>query len=270
MRSRQKYRMRTPSTGREVIVEAEPGQVYVDRETGEPLEVVGELLPLAPTLSELPGRWRTCASATGATSSPRRISTTARTAAGAWSRSAPEACREDSRCQRLRPAATVGALMTTLCLAACGGGGSGTTDTAGAPAFTVPTSAASAAAPRASSSTSSSTTSTTTSRPPAPAPGRPPTRTPATSTAAPTSPGTGTTGGASPSGGAGTGGAGGTGGTGADPAAPAAAAAPASAPPSASRTPAPVSGGVGPDGRGPRRQDRGVAASERTSWGTGC
>ena len=46
--------MRTPSTGREVIIEAEPGHVYVDRETGEPLEVVGQLLPLAPTVSELP------------------------------------------------------------------------------------------------------------------------------------------------------------------------------------------------------------------------
>jgi hypothetical protein len=54
MRTRQKYRMRTPSTGREVIVQAVPEQIYVDRETGEPLEVVGELLPLAPTLSELP------------------------------------------------------------------------------------------------------------------------------------------------------------------------------------------------------------------------
>ena len=37
------------------------------------------------------GRSRTSASATGAISSPRRTSTTARTAAGAWSRSAPEA-----------------------------------------------------------------------------------------------------------------------------------------------------------------------------------
>ncbi len=54
MRSRQKYRMRTPSTGREVIVEAVPGEVYVDRESAEPLEVVAELLPLAPTVSELP------------------------------------------------------------------------------------------------------------------------------------------------------------------------------------------------------------------------
>ncbi len=54
MRIRQKYRMRTPSTGREVIIEAEPGAEYVDRDTGEKLEVVAQLLPLAPTASELP------------------------------------------------------------------------------------------------------------------------------------------------------------------------------------------------------------------------
>ena len=54
MRTRQRYRFRTPSTGREVVIEADPGRVYVDRSTGEPLEVVGELLPLAPTASELP------------------------------------------------------------------------------------------------------------------------------------------------------------------------------------------------------------------------
>ena len=40
MRFRQKYRMRTPSTGREIIVEAEPDQIYLDRETGEEMEVV--------------------------------------------------------------------------------------------------------------------------------------------------------------------------------------------------------------------------------------
>ena len=50
----QRYRMRTPSTGREIIVEAEPGRVYVDRENGENLEVVGKLLPLAPSASKLP------------------------------------------------------------------------------------------------------------------------------------------------------------------------------------------------------------------------
>ncbi len=54
MRTRQKYRMRTPSTGREVIIQAVPDRDYVDRETGETLEVVAQLLPLAPTASELP------------------------------------------------------------------------------------------------------------------------------------------------------------------------------------------------------------------------
>jgi hypothetical protein len=54
MRTFQKYRMRTPSNGREVIVLADPEKVYVDRETGERLEPVAQLLPLAPTASELP------------------------------------------------------------------------------------------------------------------------------------------------------------------------------------------------------------------------
>jgi hypothetical protein len=54
VRSLQKYRMRTPSTGREVIVEAEPHTVYRDHETGEELEVVAQLVPVAPTPSELP------------------------------------------------------------------------------------------------------------------------------------------------------------------------------------------------------------------------
>jgi hypothetical protein len=51
---RQKYRLRAPSTGREVIVEAVPGEIYRDRETGEELEVVAKVLPLAPSPSELP------------------------------------------------------------------------------------------------------------------------------------------------------------------------------------------------------------------------
>lgn len=54
MRIRQKYRMRTPSTGREVVVVADPDAVYRDHETGEELEPVAQLLPLAPTVSELP------------------------------------------------------------------------------------------------------------------------------------------------------------------------------------------------------------------------
>ena len=54
MNARQKYRLRTPSTGREILVEAEPGRIYVDRETGEPLQIVGKVLPAAPSKSELP------------------------------------------------------------------------------------------------------------------------------------------------------------------------------------------------------------------------
>jgi hypothetical protein len=49
-----RYRLRTPSTGRELIVEAQPGKLYTDRDTGEPLEVVGRVLPLAPSRSKLP------------------------------------------------------------------------------------------------------------------------------------------------------------------------------------------------------------------------
>jgi hypothetical protein len=50
----QRYRLRTPSTGRELIIEADGERNYVDRETGEPLEVLGRLLPLAPSPSRLP------------------------------------------------------------------------------------------------------------------------------------------------------------------------------------------------------------------------
>jgi hypothetical protein len=49
----QKYRLRTRSD-REVIREVDPGTVYVDRETGEEFEVVGKVLPLAPSDSNLP------------------------------------------------------------------------------------------------------------------------------------------------------------------------------------------------------------------------
>ena len=52
--NRQRFRLRAPSTGREVILEAEPGRTYLDRETGEPLEPVGKLLPLPPSASQLP------------------------------------------------------------------------------------------------------------------------------------------------------------------------------------------------------------------------
>ena len=53
MNERQKYRLRSRSD-REIIREVEPGTVYVDRETGEEFEVVGKVLPLAPSDSDLP------------------------------------------------------------------------------------------------------------------------------------------------------------------------------------------------------------------------
>jgi hypothetical protein len=53
MPPRQKYRLRTRSD-RELIREVEPGRQYVDEKTGEPFEVVGKLIPLAPSPSNLP------------------------------------------------------------------------------------------------------------------------------------------------------------------------------------------------------------------------
>ena len=43
---RQKYRLRTPSSGRELIVEAEPGEDYIDRETGVEMFLVVEMFDL--------------------------------------------------------------------------------------------------------------------------------------------------------------------------------------------------------------------------------
>jgi hypothetical protein len=50
----QLYRLRTPSSGREVLIEATPEGIYLDRDSGETMEVVGKTLPLAPTSSRLP------------------------------------------------------------------------------------------------------------------------------------------------------------------------------------------------------------------------
>ena len=50
----QRWRLRNPSSGREVVLSAEPGIHYVDRKSGEELEITGRLLPLAPTPSLLP------------------------------------------------------------------------------------------------------------------------------------------------------------------------------------------------------------------------
>ena len=46
--------MRAPASGREALADAEPGATYVDRETGEEMEPVATVLPLAPSASALP------------------------------------------------------------------------------------------------------------------------------------------------------------------------------------------------------------------------
>jgi hypothetical protein len=54
MNSKQLFRMRSRASGREALAHAEPGAVYVDRETGEEMQPVGMVLPLAPSASSLP------------------------------------------------------------------------------------------------------------------------------------------------------------------------------------------------------------------------
>jgi hypothetical protein len=51
---RQRYRLRSPASGREIILEAEPEEIYVDRDSGSAMEIVGKVLPLAPSASRLP------------------------------------------------------------------------------------------------------------------------------------------------------------------------------------------------------------------------
>ena len=53
MSEQQRYRLRTRSD-REIIREVEPGRIYVDRDSGEEFEVVGKVIPLAPSKSNLP------------------------------------------------------------------------------------------------------------------------------------------------------------------------------------------------------------------------
>jgi hypothetical protein len=54
MNAKQLYRMRAPASGREALAPAEPGEVYLDRETGEEMAPVSAVLPLAPSASSLP------------------------------------------------------------------------------------------------------------------------------------------------------------------------------------------------------------------------
>jgi hypothetical protein len=51
---KQLYRMRAPASGREALAHAEPGSVYLDRETDEEMLPVATVLPLAPSASSLP------------------------------------------------------------------------------------------------------------------------------------------------------------------------------------------------------------------------
>jgi hypothetical protein len=54
MSTNQRYRLRNPVSGREIVIEAEAEEIYLDRESREPLEVVGKVLPLTPSSSRLP------------------------------------------------------------------------------------------------------------------------------------------------------------------------------------------------------------------------
>src|SRR5438445_2735167 len=54
MSTPQRYLLRNPASGREVVLEAQPDEVYRDRDSDEPLEVLGKVLPLAPSASRLP------------------------------------------------------------------------------------------------------------------------------------------------------------------------------------------------------------------------
>jgi hypothetical protein len=59
----QTYRLRAPASGREAISAVDPEEVYVDRETGEEMEVVAKVLPLAPSdsaLLRMPENLRAC------------------------------------------------------------------------------------------------------------------------------------------------------------------------------------------------------------------
>ncbi len=60
---RQRCRLRAPASGREAISEVSGDGVYVDRESGEEMEVVSRTLPLAPSESALvrtPENLRAC------------------------------------------------------------------------------------------------------------------------------------------------------------------------------------------------------------------
>ena len=64
----QTYRLRAPASGREALARASGDGVYVDRESGEEMEIVAATLPLAPSESALVRSPRTSAPAAAAIS----------------------------------------------------------------------------------------------------------------------------------------------------------------------------------------------------------
>jgi hypothetical protein len=63
MNREQIYRLRAPASGREAIAKAKPGHRYLDRESGEEMQPVSMVLPLAPSESTLlrsPENLRAC------------------------------------------------------------------------------------------------------------------------------------------------------------------------------------------------------------------
>jgi hypothetical protein len=50
----QTYRLRARASGREKLAPAKPDAVYIDSETGEEMEPVTRVVPLAPSASALP------------------------------------------------------------------------------------------------------------------------------------------------------------------------------------------------------------------------
>lgn len=63
MNDEQTFRLRAIASGREALAHAKPDAVYVDRETGEEMVPVAQVLPLAPSESSLthtPANLRIC------------------------------------------------------------------------------------------------------------------------------------------------------------------------------------------------------------------
>lgn len=54
MSQSQKFRLRSAGYKRDIVAEVEEGDKFVDRESGTNFVVVGEVLPVGPTTSDLP------------------------------------------------------------------------------------------------------------------------------------------------------------------------------------------------------------------------